>query len=142
MNIHNTIVNEFLIKNNISYNYLYDIINKISLNNVYFADLYLQSISNESWFLDNSIIKECFYKEKQGIGIRVIKNNIIYFSCTNDITLESINKCINNLFNKKYNSQINLANPKNIFNFLKNDQNYYSIINPINNNFNEKKYFF
>ncbi|QJC28884.1 metalloprotease TldD [Enterobacteriaceae endosymbiont of Plateumaris rustica] len=134
-------MNEFLLKNNISYYCLSNLMDKISLNHIYYADLYLQSISNESWFLENSLIKECSYRMKQGIGIRVIKNNTIYFSCTDDITLKSINQCINNIFNKQYNI-VNSINQKKKLNILKNHQNYYSIINPINDNSNEKKIFF
>ncbi|QJC29325.1 metalloprotease TldD [Enterobacteriaceae endosymbiont of Plateumaris pusilla] len=142
MDDYNIVINKLLIENNISHNYLSCIIDKISLNNTYFADLYLQFISNESWLLDNSIIKDCSYKTEQGIGIRVIKNNTIYFSCTNDMTLKSINQCINNIFNKKYNIKENLINQKIDLNILKHNQYYYTTINPINNITHEKKIYF
>ncbi|QJC29772.1 metalloprotease TldD [Enterobacteriaceae endosymbiont of Plateumaris sericea] len=142
MDNHNIVINELLVKNNISHNYLSYLIDKISLNNIYFTDLYLQSITNEYWFLDNSLIKDCSYKTEQGIGVRVIKNNTIYFSCTNDITSKSINHCINNIFSKKYNNKKNLINQKINLNIIKNNQYNYTIINPINNISYEKKIHF
>jgi len=51
-----------------------------------FADLYFQSSRNESWMLEDGIIKEGSYNIERGVGVRAIAGEKTGFAYSDDIT--------------------------------------------------------
>ena len=57
-----------------------------------YADLYFQSSYNESWVLEDGLVKEGSYNIERGVGVRAISGEKTGFSYSDAINLEAINK--------------------------------------------------
>lgn len=57
----------------------------ISQRQVDYADLYFQQRVQESWLLENSIIRPSGFSQDQGVGVRAISGERTAFSFTNDL---------------------------------------------------------
>jgi len=55
-----------------------------------FADLYFQSSRNESWMLEDGIIKEGSYNIERGVGVRAISGEKTGFAYSDDITEQAL----------------------------------------------------
>lgn len=55
-----------------------------------FADLYFQSSRNESWMLEDGIIKEGSYNIERGVGVRAIAGEKTGFAYSDDITEQAL----------------------------------------------------
>ncbi len=78
-----------------------------------YGDIYFQKKSSEFIFLENGLLKNNVFDILEGVGVRVISDDKIGFSCTNDISLSSISKCIKksvNIFGKKIVLKNNILN--------------------------------
>ncbi|QCO70953.1 metalloprotease TldD [Buchnera aphidicola] len=60
-----------------------------------YGDLYFQSHINESWSLENGIIKEGNYHSDQGIGVRAIKGESTGFAYADQISIDSLRTSTN-----------------------------------------------
>lgn len=60
--------------------------------NIDFADLYLQELQSESWFLEDSIVKGANYSAEKGFSIRSISGERTGFAYSNEISLAALNK--------------------------------------------------
>ena len=56
-----------------------------------YADLYFQSSYNESWVLEDGLVKEGSYNIERGVGVRAISGEKTGFSYSDAINLEAIN---------------------------------------------------
>ncbi len=126
----NIVYESILSKNNISESNLMDLISNLYVKNFNYGDLFFQNSVLESFFLENKIIKNSFINFKNGVGVRIISDNKISFSCSDKINFRSIlnlinkiksihidkkiNKCINLLFNSKKKS---IYKKKSLINF-------------------------
>lgn len=54
------------------------------------ADLYFQSVYHESWFLEDSRVKEGSYNIDQGVGVRAISGEKTGFAYSNEIVLPAL----------------------------------------------------
>ena len=63
------------------------VLNLILANKVDSADLYFQYLSQESWLLEDGIIKDCGYSIDKGVGVRAIVGDKAGFAFTDDIAL-------------------------------------------------------
>ncbi len=69
---------------------LQKIMGKILVKNVDYADLYFQSSYQESWFLEDSRVKEASYNIDQGVGVRAISGEKAALAYSNDIVLSAL----------------------------------------------------
>ena len=53
------------------------------------ADLYFQSMRQESWSLEDSIVKQGSYSINQGVGVRAIAGDKTGFAYSDEIVLPS-----------------------------------------------------
>ena len=62
------------------------ILNSMMGRQVNFADLYFQSSQNESWMLEDGIVKEGSYNMERGVGVRAISGEKTGFAYSDDIS--------------------------------------------------------
>jgi len=55
-------------------------------HNIDYADLYFQACRNESWMLEDGIVKEGSYNIERGVGVRAISGEKTGFAYSDDIT--------------------------------------------------------
>ncbi|BBI01316.1 metalloprotease [Buchnera aphidicola (Nipponaphis monzeni)] len=88
------VTDQLLTCNKINYNNLENVLSQLYLKKINYADIYFQSIVNESWKLEKKIVKEGSYFLDEGIGVRVISGTSTGFSFSDIITLNELNKNI------------------------------------------------
>ncbi|WP_343188489.1 metalloprotease TldD [Buchnera aphidicola (Neophyllaphis varicolor)] len=133
----NSVKQNLLTSNNIHKENIYDVLNKMSDSKIEYGDIYIQSILQESWLLENGIIKTGSYHEDHGIGIRAINGSKTGFSYSNDINVDSLFKiskmACDSIYDKNYvNNKI--INFNNVI-----TSNKYNFINPLRGNTSEEK---
>ncbi|WP_343128453.1 metalloprotease TldD [Buchnera aphidicola (Kurisakia onigurumii)] len=131
-----TAFDTLLNKNNISKNNIFSILTDVCQKKIEYSDLYFQKKIEESWFLEDRIVKEGNFNIDQGIGLRLIKNNSTFFSYSDEISVCSLNSITKDIV-----SCLNNKNQKNILKpFIKcNNALFYENKNPIYSLTNEKK---
>jgi TldD protein len=75
---------------NISESTLERILSNILINKVDSADLYFQSIQQESWSLEDGIIKEGSYSTDNGVGVRALYGEKVGFAYSEDLILPAL----------------------------------------------------
>lgn len=65
---------------------LFKTLNSMMGRQVNFADLYFQSSQNESWMLEDGIVKEGSYNMERGVGVRAISGEKTGFAYSDDIS--------------------------------------------------------
>ena len=75
---------------NISDRELNRILDNILGHNVDTADLYFQSMRNETWVLEDGIVKEGSFNVDRGVGIRAISGEKTGFAYSNEIILPAL----------------------------------------------------
>lgn len=71
---------------------------KLLSRGVDFCDFYLQYSSDESYSLDEGIIKSGSFAINQGIGIRAICHDKTFLSYSNDLNAKTVTTLVDNLF--------------------------------------------
>ncbi|HMI76892.1 MAG TPA: metalloprotease TldD, partial [Buchnera sp. (in: enterobacteria)] len=131
----NLVKNKLLHENNIHYQDVVAILSELSESNCDYADLYFQSIFNESWILEDKIVKSGMFNIDQGIGVRVIDKKTTAFAYTDKITLSALKNVIKSvkvILDNKINKKVKVLNTV-INNML------YECNNPVDSlNFKEK----
>ncbi|WP_462152186.1 metalloprotease TldD [Pseudoalteromonas xiamenensis] len=64
----------------------------IHQHSVDYADLYFQSSYNETWVLEDGLIKEGTYNIERGVGVRAVSGEKTGFSYSDAINMEALNK--------------------------------------------------
>ncbi|TMP81621.1 metalloprotease TldD [Pseudoalteromonas phenolica] len=64
----------------------------IHQHQVDYADLYFQSSYNETWVLEDGLIKEGSYNIERGVGVRAVSGEKTGFSYSDAINIEALNK--------------------------------------------------
>ncbi|SFD30099.1 metalloprotease TldD [Pseudoalteromonas denitrificans] len=107
----------------------------IHQNNVDFADLYFQSSYNETWMLEDGLIKEGSYNIERGVGVRAVSGDKTGFSYSDAINLEALTQASN-----AAKSIAKAGESKKIQIFTdKKHQLQFAPVNPINSLTDEKK---
>lgn len=129
------VINNILLKNNISIENIFSILSDLSKKTIDYSDIYFQSKLNESWVLENKIIKNGIYDFDTGIGLRAIYDQMTGFAYTNQINLIGLNKIANLVKNVLKNKK-----SKNNKNFIYNqNKSFYGFENPLNSLKNKEK---
>lgn len=82
--------NKLLYENHINYQDVITVLSELSELNRDYADIYFQSIFNESWILEDNIVKSGVLNLDQGVGLRVINKKTTAFAYTDRITLNGL----------------------------------------------------
>ena len=64
----------------------------IHQHQVDYADLYFQSSYNETWVLEDGLVKEGSYNIESGVGVRAVSGEKTGFSYSDAINIEALNK--------------------------------------------------
>lgn len=85
-----TVCEHLLTSNNLNTHHLQAILEQLALRQLDYADLYFQSTVQESWVLEDTIIKEGAYHIDQGVGVRAISGEKSGFAYADQITLSAL----------------------------------------------------
>lgn len=96
--INETVRNRLLDANNLSEQFFNRLAQKLLARGADFCDFYLQYSSDESYSLDEGIIKSGSFSINQGIGIRAICHDKTFLSYSNDLNSKTITALTDNLF--------------------------------------------
>lgn len=128
-----TVKHNILQLHNISINNINNLLFLMTKRKLDYADLYFQSNINETWLLEDKIIKAGYYNIDQGVGIRSVYKERTGFSYVDDINLNKLTKSVISVRNivteQNTPKNINLLNKsteKKLYthtNFLKNKNN-------------------
>lgn len=66
------------------------IMGNLFVKNIDHADLYFQSLYQETWFLEDSRVKEASYNIDQGVGVRAVSGEKTGLAYSNDIVLSAL----------------------------------------------------
>ena len=75
------------------------------------ADLYFEYSRQETWLLEDRIVKEGSYHIDQGVGLRAVSGEKTGFSSTEDLTLPSLLKAAKTASTIAHNNQKNYQTP-------------------------------
>ena len=67
---------------------------KLDTKGINYGDFYFQYAKNESWHLENSIVKTGAFSLDNGVGIRAIVDDKTAFAYSDEITLPSLNNAV------------------------------------------------
>jgi len=76
-------------------NDLQNVLDQMMGNSINRADLYFQTSRNESWVLEDGLVKEGNYNIEQGVGVRAISGEKTGFSYSDEIVLPALNEAAN-----------------------------------------------
>src|SRR5699024_11151311 len=77
----------------LSENHLSGALANISSRLIDYADLYFQFSRNESWSLDEGLVKAGSYSISQGVGVRAISGEKTAFAYSDALTTEALQSC-------------------------------------------------
>lgn len=69
---------------------LIKVLDRLLVNGIDYADLYFQMARNESWRLDEGIVKVGSFAIQQGVGVRVLAGERTALAFSDDLTLPSL----------------------------------------------------
>lgn len=86
----NCVSEQLLTAHDLSQQDLHDVLTCLSERQISYADLYFQSSVQESWVLEDSIIKEGSWNIDQGVGVRAVSGEKTGFAYADQITLTAL----------------------------------------------------
>ncbi|QHB16879.1 metalloprotease TldD [Mannheimia pernigra] len=89
----NKISNSLLAPSGLELSHLNQVLDHFSGRDIDYADLYLQLSQDESWSLENSIIKEGGFYIDRGFGVRAVSGEKTGFAYADQITLKQLEQC-------------------------------------------------
>ncbi|WP_299007257.1 metalloprotease TldD [uncultured Shewanella sp.] len=90
-----TQVGQSLLQDGLSIDDLQHYLKKIHQHKVDFSDLYFQGARNESWVLEDGIVKEGSFHIERGVGIRAITGEKTGFAYADEITPAALTASVN-----------------------------------------------
>ena len=84
-----------LVNSCISESDLARIMGTLMMQGVDFADIYLQSTTNESWVLDDGIVKGGSFDLDRGVGLRAISGEKTGYAYSDDVSLQALSDAAN-----------------------------------------------
>ncbi len=133
----NQVSNTLLTPSNLSTKALLNIFDIMSHRNIDYADLYFQLSQDESWVLEDGIIKEGGFHIDRGVGVRAVSGEKTGFAYADQINLASLQQCAEAVKGIAQVKQGNLILPS-AFNVV-NPIARYAAINPLESLTKEKK---
>lgn len=91
----NKVTESLLTPSGLAVTQLYDVFNHFSQRDIHYADLYFQLSQDESWVLEDGIIKEGGFHIDRGVGVRAISGEKTGFAYSDQINLASLQQCAN-----------------------------------------------
>ena len=108
--------NKFILNpSDISFSDLDRIMQKITRNNVDYADFYFQYSKNEFWSIEDGAVKNGSYSIDQGVGIRSVSGEKSAFTYSDDININALDeacKIVNSIKNQGQSKSVPLKSPK------------------------------
>lgn len=89
----NQVTNSLLSPDNLSLNHLSDVFDLMSHRRIDYADLYFQLSQDESWVLEDGIIKEGGFHIDRGVGVRAVSGEKTGFAYADQINLTNLQQC-------------------------------------------------
>jgi len=86
----NTVEQSLLVNSELDRDVLTKTLANIFQHSVDYADLYFQASRNESWMLEDGIVKEGSYNIERGVGVRAISGEKTGFAYSDDITEQAL----------------------------------------------------
>ena len=126
-----------LAPSNLSHQSLLNIFDVMSHRHIDYADLYFQLSQDESWVLEDSIIKEGGFHIDRGVGVRAVSGEKTGFAYSDQINLASLQQCAEAVKGIAQIKEGNLISPQ-AFNAVNAVQRY-AAINPLESLSKEKK---
>ena len=126
-----------LAPSNLSHQSLLNIFDVMSHRHIDYADLYFQLSQDESWVLEDSIIKEGGFHIDRGVGVRAVSGEKTGFAYSDQINLASLQQCVEAVKGIAQIKEGNLISPQ-AFNAVNAVQRY-AAINPLESLSKEKK---
>ncbi len=126
-----------LAPSNLSHQSLLNIFDVMSHRHIDYADLYFQLSQDESWVLEDSIIKEGGFHIDRGVGVRAVAGEKTGFAYSDQINLASLQQCAEAVKGIAQIKEGNLISPQ-AFNAVNAVQRY-AAINPLESLTKEKK---
>ena len=126
-----------LAQSNLSHQSLLNIFDVMSHRHIDYADLYFQLSQDESWVLEDSIIKEGGFHIDRGVGVRAVSGEKTGFAYSDQINLASLQQCAEAVKGIAQIKEGNLISPQ-AFNAVNAVQRY-AAINPLESLSKEKK---
>ena len=126
-----------LAPSNLSHQSLLNIFDVMSHRHIDYADLYFQLSQDESWVLEDSIIKEGGFHIDRGVGVRAVSGEKTGFAYSDQINLASLQQCAEAVKGIAQIKEGNLISPQ-AFNAVNAVQRY-GAINPLESLSKEKK---
>ena len=126
-----------LAPSNLSHQSLLNIFDVMSHRHIDYADLYFQLSQDESWVLEDSIIKEGGFHIDRGVGVRAVSGEKTGFAYSDQINLASLQQCAEAVTGIAQIKEGNLISPQ-AFNAVNAVQRY-AAINPLESLSKEKK---
>jgi len=126
-----------LVPSNLSHQSLLNIFDVMSHRHIDYADLYFQLSQDESWVLEDSIIKEGGFHIDRGVGVRAVSGEKTGFAYSDQINLASLQQCVEAVKGIAQIKEGNLISPQ-AFNAVNAVQRY-AAINPLESLSKEKK---
>ena len=126
-----------LAPSNLSHQSLLNIFDVMSHRQIDYADLYFQLSQDESWVLEDSIIKEGGFHIDRGVGVRAVSGEKTGFAYSDQINLASLQQCAEAVKGIARIKEGNLISPQ-AFNAVNAVQRY-AAINPLESLSKEKK---
>lgn len=95
MNYLDTASDLLLTPTGLGINDLQNVLDQMMGNSINRADLYFQTSRQESWVLEDGIVKEGNYNIEQGVGVRAVSGEKTGFSYSDEIILPALNQAAN-----------------------------------------------
>jgi len=83
---------ELLLPAHLTEQHLLQVLHMALTRRVDYADLYLQKHEAESWFLEDSVVKEGSYVIDKGFGLRLIHGQSVSLAYSDDINGKALNQ--------------------------------------------------
>ena len=126
-----------LAPSNLSHQSLLNIFDVMSHRHIDYSDLYFQLSQDESWVLEDSIIKEGGFHIDRGVGVRAVSGEKTGFAYSDQINLASLQQCAEAVKGIAQIKKGNLISPQ-AFNAVNAVQRY-AAMNPLESLSKEKK---
>lgn len=84
------VTDQLLLSEDLNQQQLETVLGTTLVNQVDYSDLFVQSLAQEHWYLEDSLVKEGGYSLDKGFGLRVISGETSGFAYSDDVSLLSL----------------------------------------------------